>query len=404
MFKSIYNLYRDSFSGLPKPVWHLCIVMLLNRSGSIVLFFLTLYLTKELNYTNLEAGKVITIYGLGSLVGSFLGGWLTDRLNSKKVQFYSLITSGITYICLDFMRGSYEVTITVFLVAMFADALRPANATSLAEFSPKEITSKSYALNRLAINLGVAIGPAIGGFLALVDYSLLFWIDGLTCLFAACLFYYFFHTYINEKKKQKHDNSKSQFPWKDKIFILVLIITIPVGLLFIQVFNTWPIYLKEYFIFNEDTIGILVAINAFMITFFEMPLIHKINNYNPLKVMAAGSLFLFGGFAIQPFGSGFSYAAITIVTWTIGEMLVLPLLISYIASLSNEKNRGKYMGMFSFTFSLTIVLGPVFGMWLYQNLGANPLWFIVGITGFIVSLGFLLLDKYITKTTLKTKI
>ncbi len=401
MFKSIFTLYRDSFSGLPRPIWYLCIVMFLNRSGAMVLFFLTLYLTKELNYTNIEAGEVITIYGLGSLVGSFLGGWLTDHLDSKKVQFYSLITSGFAYICLDFMRGSYEIAVTVFLVAMFTDALRPANAAALAEFSPKELTSKSYALNRLAINLGVAIGPAVGGFLALIDYSFLFWVDGLTCLFAAGLFYYFFHSYINEKKVKEISDSQAQFPWKDKILMAVLFIMVPIGLLFIQIFNTWPIYLKEYFVFNEDTIGILLAINAFIITFVEMPLIHKVSSYNPLKVMAVGSLFLFGGFAIQPLGSGFSYVVITVVVWTIGEMLVLPLLISYIASLSNEKNRGKYMGMFSFTFSFTIVLGPIFGMWLYQNLGANPLWYIVGIAGFIVTFAFLILDKYISKTAQK---
>ncbi len=402
MFKNILNLYRDSFSGLPKPIWYLCIVMFLNRSGSMVLFFLTLYLTKELNYTNIEAGEVLTVYGLGSLVGSFLGGWLTDHLNSKKVQFYSLITAGISYICLDFMRDDYEIAITVFLVAMFADALRPANAAALAEFSPKESVSRSYALNRLAINLGVAIGPAIGGFLALIDYSYLFWVDGLTCLFAAGLFYYYFRNYINEKKETKGKDHKSHFPWKDKIFMAVLLIMVPIGLVFIQIFNTWPIYLKENYLFSEDTIGLLLAINAFMITFVEMPLIHKVSEYNPLKVMSIGAIFLFGGFAIQPLGSGFTYVVFTVVLWTIGEMFVLPLLISYIATLTNDQNRGKYMGMFSFTFSLTIVLGPIFGMWLYQNLGANSLWFIVGITGIIVSAAYLILDSYINRKKLST--
>lgn len=188
MFRRITNLYRQAYRGLPHQAWILFWVLLINAAGMMVLFFLSLYLTRKLGFTVTQAGRSISIFGIGSLAGAFLGGWLSDRIGSTNVQKLSLLLSGILYIWLGQLRSLWSIDLIIFVLAAAAGLLYPANSTSMARVCPPEITTKGFALNRLANNIGATIGPAVGGFLALRNYGLLFWADGLTCLAAVILF------------------------------------------------------------------------------------------------------------------------------------------------------------------------------------------------------------------------
>ena len=192
MSGKLISRYLSAYRGLPQKAWLLSFVVLVNRSGSVVLFFLTLYLTNVLNYSVGEAGKILTIYGAGTLAGAFLGGWLTDKIGSVKVQFLSLFIAGWGYIFLSVLKEPIFISVTVFILATIAESFRPANSALLSEVCPPELRTRGFALNRLAINLGVSIGPAIGGFLATVNYKYLFWVDGLTCIGASFLLILFF--------------------------------------------------------------------------------------------------------------------------------------------------------------------------------------------------------------------
>ncbi|MFZ0389136.1 MAG: MFS transporter [Calditrichia bacterium] len=185
MFNPLIRRYKGAFSGLPREVWMLSLVVLVNRSGTMVLFFLSIYLTEKLGYSAHEAGRFISIYGLGSLSGAFLGGWLSDRIGTKQVQFLSLIFAGAGFIVFGYMKTAAALTIIIYLVSLSAESFRPANMTALAAASPPALRPRTFALNRMAVNIGIAAGPAVGGFLALYNYHLLFWVDGITCLLAA---------------------------------------------------------------------------------------------------------------------------------------------------------------------------------------------------------------------------
>ncbi len=130
------------------------------------------------------------------------------------------------------------------------------------------------------------------------------------------------------------------------------------GINFLQIFNTWPLYLEEHYHLPEDKIGLLLAVNAIMIVLLEMPLVHMIENFQPLKIMAAGAFLLFSGFALLPLDSAFSWAVLTVIIWSAGEILVFPLLAGFIANRADDSNRGKYMGMFSFSFGLAFTTAP----------------------------------------------
>ena len=375
--------------------WMLSLVILINRSGSVVLFFLVLYLTSQLEFTVGEAGRMISVYGLGALAGSYLGGWLSDRIGVIRVMVFSLILGAIGYIVLCYTKEPLLITIVLFIVAIVVEAFRPANSAALAMVCSPDVRARGFALNRMAVNLGVTIGPAVGGFLALLSYALLFWFDALTCIVASIfLIFLFKNSEIMHIKTNHETDAETKKPWKDHFYLILLFLLFLTGIIFVQLMNTWPLYLKTYYKLIEDQIGILYAINGIIIVLMELPLIHSVEKKRTLKIMAVGAILFAGGFGILPLSTSYLFAAISVIIWTFGEMLVFPLVTGLIANRASDETRGQYMGMFSFTFSLAFVIGPALGSWIYDNLGPTSLWTGSSVLGILVMIGLLCLEKY----------
>ena len=186
MLRSFTQLMRNSYSGLSKDIWLLAFITLINRTGSMVILFMTLYLTSELNFTLTEAGIAMSCFGGGSVVGAWVGGFLTDRIGYYKTMFWSLIVAGMAFLVLMNMTTFLSFCITVFFVSTIADAFRPACMASISAYAKPENHNRSLSLIRLAINLGFACGAAATGILsAYYGYHWLFIIDGVTCILAA---------------------------------------------------------------------------------------------------------------------------------------------------------------------------------------------------------------------------
>ncbi len=391
--KSLVRLYKSAFSGLPREAWLLASVVFVNRVGTMVLLFITLYLTKEMSCSLTAAGRVVSVWGVGSLLSSYFGGWLSDRWGAYKVQIWSLLLGGLGYIILGFVRSYYGIMATIFIVGIISDAFRPANCTAMAKVCPPELRARGFALNRLAVNVGIAVGPAIGGFLATINYGYLFWVDGLTCLGAGLLLVFIVRRL--SLKKPGPDTAapvKGPSPWHDGVFMLVMGLLLVVGIVFFQLFNSWSVFVKDYYHLNEDGIGLLIAVNAALIVLVEMPLVHKLEKRNTLQLMALGSILITGGFSLIMFGRTFGYAAGTVVLWTMGEILLFPVVGAYTANRAPDAARGQYIGIFTLTFSLAMVVAPVFGAWLYESKGPFVLWTVLGVAGVLVFSGFQILD------------
>ncbi len=398
MFRFLIQEYKASFSGLPRPAWILALAAFINRSGSMALFFLTLYLTSQKGLSPGEAGRIISLYGLGAMIGSFTGGRLSDRLGAVRVQMLSFFLSGIGFVILGYLNRPFIISIFIFFLAVISETSRPANISAMAEACPPAMRARGMALNRLAINFGMAIGPALGGFLATINYIYLFWTDGITWIAAASVLFFFFreksHLYTNRKKEL---SQPVRSPYKDRAYLFSLFLLLGLGLLFTQIFSTWPLYLKSVYALKENHIGLLSGFNAVLVTLIEMPLVYRMEKRNTITIMAAGSLFLYAGFVLLPLGHTLSFAFFTVLIWTIGEMLIFPLFSGWVANRAGDKNRGQYMGLFTFIFALSFVLGPFFGTLMYEQIGPDQLWYGFGVLGVIVSLGFIGLKRFLTK-------
>jgi MFS family permease len=393
MILKLYSLYRDAYAGLPRNAWLLSLVQFINRSGSMVLFFLTLYLTRKLGFTLTQAGQAVSTFGLGALAGAYLGGRLCDWLGANRVQQLSLLLSGLNLILMGYMTSHGAVLLSAFLLGVFGEALLPANALAMAQECPTLIRTKGFALNRLAANLGVTIGPVLGGYLALWNYRALFWVDGLTSLAALIIFSQYFKPGFKKLGSVPEAQAAVPAAGQKHCLWIIFLLVFGLGLIFSQLFSTFPLYMHSAFGFPENRIGQLLAINTIMIVLFEMVLLHNFKKIEPLKVIGSGALLTGLGFALTPLSRGFYYAALTVAVWTMGEMLSLPLLTSEISSRSNDQNRGRHMGLFGVSFSLAFMIGPLAGAKIYALFSPQALWFSCGGLGIILTLGFFMLER-----------
>ena len=186
--KKLYTNYINTFKGLSKEVWWLALITFINRSGTMVIPFLSLYLTDDLSFSLKDVSWIMSCFGLGSVVGTWIGGKLTDSIGYYKVMVRSLLSTGILFIAMQFLDSFAGICIGIFLIMVVADTFRPAMFVAMSVYSKPENKTRSVTLIRLAINLGFSAGPAIGGLIiATIGYKGLFWVDGITCVLATLL-------------------------------------------------------------------------------------------------------------------------------------------------------------------------------------------------------------------------
>jgi MFS family permease len=382
VIRSVIRVYAAAFSGLRRDVWLLAFVAFVNRSGTMVLPFIALYLTYERGLGVAMAGRLLSVYGLGSMVGAYLGGWLTDRIGAARAQAVTLIASGVGFLVLAGLRSLTGIAVALFLLSVVTEGFRPANMAAFAERAPAEIRLRAFALLRLAVNLGMAVGPALGGVLARYSYTWLFVVDAATSWVAAALLPLAFK---GPKPSAPTPETGAvrlpSSPWRDGPFLLLMLLMVGLATVFYQIFSTLPVYLHQSYGPRENGIGLLLAFNALLIVAFEMVLVHWAQRRELMPLIGLGAFLVCTGFGLMPLGTSVPFAALTIVVWTFGEMLALPLVTAVVAERAQAKNRGRYMGLYTMAFSLAFVFAPAAGTYVYESFGPKHLWFGIGVLG-----------------------
>jgi MFS family permease len=395
MLQASLNLYRNAYSGLSKQMWWLALVMFINRSGTMVIPFLTVYLTSK-GYSIAQAGYVMACFGGGSILGGYIGGRLTDKFGHYYVQVFSLMLNGILFIVLGQMQTLLQFMICIFVLSSLGESFRPANSAAIAAYSNETNRTRCYSLNRLAINLGWAIGPAIGGLLASINYHLLFWVDGVTCVIASLFLYFLFAESGTNvpHKKTLHEKTKASSAYKDRIFLFGMFCVFLVGLCFFQMFSMLPVYFKQKLHLTENIIGAVLALNGLIIAVVEMVLVYKLENRrNAVIYMTLGAFFIGLSFLMLDISLAFVFVLLQMIIVTLGEMLLFPFMNNFWVNRSNENNRGQYAAVYTMSFSAAIVLAPTFASQVATWYGFSVLWIMNFILCSFAALGYFLLKK-----------
>ncbi len=399
MINRTLTLYKNAYSGLTPSTWWLSFVMLINRSGTMVLPFMTIYLTSpSMGYSIGKAGIVMALFGLGAVAGAYLGGKLTDSIGFYPVQLMTLAGGGVLFMILGQMQAFPLICIFTFLLSFVNEAFRPANATAIVAYSKEENRTRSYAMHRLSINLGWAVGNAIGGILASINYHLLFWVDGITNIFAAILMWYVLHP---SKNPAKHGMAKpatvdpAQSAYRDKVYLWFIILTTVFACCFFQLFTNLTAFYRNQIHFSERFIGLLGAVNGLMIAVIEMVLVFKLEKKRkPVYYILRGiflcgiSYLLLSIFPITPL-----LALLMIVIMTMGEILSMPFMNTFWVSRTATHNRGQYAALYTIAWSAAQTLGPLLAAQVAQYAGFSALWWGIAAVCLLSSAGFYRLYK-----------
>lgn len=407
MYQNLRQLYIDSFSGLTRDIWILSAITFINRSGSVVFLFLSIYLTIHLGFSKVETGIIMAFHGVGSVVGAFIGGWLTDRIGYYRVMFWSLILVGFLFFWLYWVKSFWMFCFMGFLTSTVGDAFRPAAMASITIYGGEELRTRSMSLYRLAINFGFGFGIAAAGFLAgFYGYGVLFFVDGGTCIFAALLFIFF----MKEKKEVEESKENSALndgvldaplkviqhsAYKDNWYLMFIVCWFLNAMVFIQLFYTFPVFCKEELLMSEANFGGLMSFNGILIGVIEMPLIYILAKKRDQMGYIIWGVVLIGMSLVIFNIMGFNiYAAVvSMIIFSIGEIINFPLSSSLALGRSNPNNRGQYMGLYSMAFSVGLIIAPLIGFKIAEDFGYAVLWNFMGGLSALATIGLLYLRR-----------
>ncbi len=397
--KAYWKNYISAYQGLSPATWLLALVMFINQSGSMVLPFLGVYMTTVLDFSLQNAGIVLSTFGVGSILGSLIGGWLTDKIGSYKIQAFSLFFSIPFYAILPIFKSFEALCLAIFFLSFIKELFRPANSASVSYYAKPENLTRAFSLNRMALNLGYSIGPAIGGFLAAVSYDFLFYTNGVMSFLAGLLFVFYFRNrkgnalekVVSEKSKELHNNRSA---YTDGKFLLFSFFIAIYAFCFFQILNTLPLFYKNVALMNEKEVGLLMAFNGIVVFILEMALVHYAEKKFTLSAnMIIGSLFCGAAYLVLLPSHAIWVLYLSIFVISISEILIMPFASTVAVNRSNSFNRGSYMGLNGISFSIALITAPFLGTYIAENFGYTNLWIFNCVMIAIASIGFYYIMK-----------
>ncbi|HYK43802.1 MAG TPA: MFS transporter, partial [Parafilimonas sp.] len=395
MLSATTSLYRNAFKGLSRNTWFLSLVMLVNRSGTMVIPFMTMYCTQKLHFTLPQAGTVMGLFGGGAIVGAYIGGKITDKAGFYTQQLASLLLGGIMFITVGFLESFVSLCIGTFILSVCNESFRPANAAAIAYYSAPENRTRSYSLNRLSINLGWAVGGGLGGLLASINYHLLFWVDGCTNIVAALLLLKLLPYGARKRNIGEEVIHRKKRAYSDAFYVAFVILAFLFASCFFQLFTIQPVFFKTEWHFNEAFIGLLMALNGIIIVVVEMIVVYSIER-KKLNTFFIRSGYLVAALAfacLNILPPGWQTAVLSIVLITIGEMLSMPFMNSFWIERSSAHNRGEYAALYAMSWSVAQIVGPLSGSRIAAHAGFSTLWWTLSSVCVAAAIGILVLEQ-----------
>jgi MFS family permease len=376
---------RNDIASMPRTVWVLFVGTLINRFGSFVFVFLAVYLTGK-GYTAPQAGLAIGAYGVGAICASLVGGWLADHLGRRNTIVLSMLLSAGVMVALSQAQGYALLMALTVLAGFCAEMYRPAASALIADVTTPAQRVTAYALYRLAINAGFAIGPAVGGLMAHKSFFLLFAGDALTSLLYAGIAIAALPNRVVEHHAPQAGRSALRVVLNDSKFLLFLGSTMAASMVFMQHISTYPLWITSLG-FSSAIFGMLISLNGVLICLTELLLTSYTRRLPARRVMVIGMLVFGTGFALTGLARSIPYLATLVVVWTIGEMFYFPMAAAHVANISPPDMRGRYQGAWGISWGLGAVLGPALGTALFA-IEPRAVW---PACGLIAVLGALLL-------------
>jgi MFS family permease len=368
---STLNPWRD-LAGLPRESWLIALATLVNRAGTMVMPFLVLFLTRDRGLAPTRAGLAIAVYGVVALVWAPVVGRLGDGWGQLRVVKASLFATAGVLLAIPLFHSYLSILCGLVVLALVSEPIRPATLALVSHLAPEARWRQAFALNRLAVNLGMSIGPAMGGFLAEASFRSLFWVDAATSLLAGLVLV------VVPFRAPRHFHDPSAVPsgsaLKDRKLLFALFALLPVLLVFFQHVSTMPLFLVDSLGFRPSVYGGLFAVNTLVIVLSEVRLNTVTGHWPFTRSLATGALLSTLGFAALAVARSLPAVVGSVLLWTVGEMILFPAASAYFSEISPPSRRGEYLGYYTMTFGVAFTIGPWLGTVVLERWGGVLLW------------------------------
>jgi MFS family permease len=359
--------------------------VLVNRLGTMVVPMLVLYVTDGLHLGATTAAALLSAFGLGALAAAPLVGRLSDVLGPVPLMRFSLFASGLTTCGMVFLTSETSLFLGTLLLAAATETYRPASFSIVSQMVEPHQRKPAFALMRLAANLGMSIGPALGSVLASYSYTWMFLVDGTSTLLAGACLFLFFNPKLRTLAQQTESQGTSWRPASRREFGVFLAAGVAITMVFFQMDAALPLYLVNDLHLAPSTFGLGFTLNTMLIVFLEVPLNAATAHWRHRTTMTLGAVLValgFGGLGMVSSAAGFF---VTVVFWSFGEMMLFPAMSAYVAEISPPQRRGAWMGMFTMSFNMGFSVGPLLGTLVMEHLGTRVLWACVLVFGLMTA-------------------
>lgn len=391
MFPRINRIYHE----FPSKFWVVVLVSFIDRIGGTLLFpFFSLYITQKFNVGMTQAGIILGIFSVFGLVGSMVGGALTDRFGRRRLILFGLVFSALSTLSLGLANTLATLYPLAVVIGLLSDVAGPANQAMIADLLPEKQRAEGFGILRVAGNMAWIIGPTIGGFVANRSFFLLFVMDAVISCIVAVLFYLL----MPETKPEAPDEAKPQsmlqtfagysFVLHDLAYGSFLLAAMLMGLVYQQMYNSLSVFLRDNHGITPQGYGFLLTTSAITVILLQFWMTRKIKHRPPFLMMAAGTVFYMVGFSMFGFVSAYFLFALAIVVITFGEMMIMPTSLALAAGFAPEEMRGRYMALFSLSWALPATIGPGAAGLILDNYNPNLLWYLGGILCAVAALAF----------------
>ena len=399
MLNGIRKTYRD----FPPLFWVIIFTLFIDSIGSSLLFpYFSLYITEKFGVGMTQAGVLLGMSSLFGLVGSIVGGALTDKFGRRQLILFGLVFSALSSLLFGLASDINFLYIIIVIVGLLSRVAGPAQDAMMADILPEDKRQEGFGITRVAFNFSWIFGTALGGLIASHSFLALFIIDAvLSLLVAIILFRLLPETKpASQPTEHKNENFLNTFSGyrrvlRDFAYISFTVAGMIVLIVYQQQYSSFPVYLREVHSISSDIYGIMLSITGLEVVLFQFGISRAIRKYPPFLMMALAAFFFMVGFGMIGFVGGVAFFLFAVIVITIGEMIMFPTNKSIAVGFAPAEMRGRYMAIYDLGWAIPAAIGPAAAGLILDNYNPNYIWYIGGMLCAFAAIAFYALHRWL---------
>jgi len=394
---------KKTYDEFPRLFWIVVGTLFVDAIGSTLLFpFFALYITRKFGVGMTEAGILLGISSLFGLIGSVIGGALTDRFGRRHLILFGLVFSALSSLSFGLAWDVKILYYLVIVVGLLSRVAGPAYDAMLADIVPEAKRQEAFGITRVAFNYAWIFGTALGGFIAARSFLALFIIDAVLSLLVAIILFRFLpetkpaaHIEAQEAESLLKTAAGYGIVLRDLAYMSFTLAGMIVLIVYQQQYGSLPVYLRDVHNIDSRNYGIMLSISGLEVVLFQIWISRIIRKYPPFLMMMLGAFFFMAGFSMIGFVQGIPFFALALIVATIGEMILFPTNKALAANFAPQDMRGRYMAVYDLGWTIPATIGPAAAGLILDNYNPNLLWYIGGILCGLAALGFYALHMWL---------